>query len=79
MRKIILERESLRVNFNGKLITIQPYVFGYDFTHPDKICGWRSYRDYCVLFDEIKKIKVAGKWCKVVRYEKTISDLEIYI
>ena len=79
MRKIVLGMEFLRIDFNGKLITVQPYAFGYDFTHPDEICGWGGYRDYCVFYGEIKKIKVDGKWCKVVKFEKTIFGLEIYV
>ena len=79
MKKVVLGMESLRINFNGKLITIQPYVFGYDFTHPDKICGWGSYRDYCVLFDGIKKVKVDGKWKKIIRVEMTMLGLDIYV
>lgn len=45
----------------------------------DKICGWDGYRDYCVFYGEIKKIKIDGKWHKVVKFEKTIFGLEIYV
>lgn len=79
MKKITIGKELLRIDFNGKLITVQPYMFGYDFTRPRKICGYGGYRDYCVSVDRIKKIKIDGKWKRVVKFEKTMVGLDIYV
>lgn len=79
VRKIVLKKEPLRIDFYGKMITIQPYVYGYDFTHFERICGYGGYRDYCVPLDRIKKIKIDGRWKKVIRFEKTMLGLEIFV
>lgn len=79
MKKVVLKKEPLRIDFYGKMITIQPYVYGYDFTHFERICGYGGYRDYCVSVDKIKKIKIDGKWKKVTGCEKTMFGLEVHV